>query len=131
MTLSEHRRLFTLDVARLILWVDGSLPGFALVIHEVARTEYQQREYVRTGASWTMNSDHLEARAADFVLYRVGADGSLDPTWDVRDWRPIGEAWVALDPDYNYWGYAEWGKDAPHFGRWKEPRQDDGGGATA
>ena len=117
MRLSEHRAQFTRDLASLI--ETASDFGLVLAINETGRTRYQQAEYVRTGRSWTMNSDHLTPLAVDWVYYIRTPSTYLSPIW--AGTRPEIQAaakfWIDLDPDYNYWGYAEWQKDTPHMGR--------------
>jgi len=62
--------------------------------------------------SATMNSMHMKRLAVDFNLF---VDGKL--TWDIEDYRPLGEFWEELSPK-NKWG-GNWTKfrDAPHFQR--------------
>lgn len=117
MTLSEHRCRFSFDLARLVMF--GAPDGYDIAVGEVGRTRYQQAQYVRNGKSRTMNSDHLEARAVDLVLYKIQPDGSRRPVWAPEHYQHLADYWVSLDPRHNYWGYAEWGFDTPHFGRRK------------
>jgi hypothetical protein len=117
MRLSEHRVIFSDHVAELVSYAPDY--GLRLAINEVKRTEYQQAKYVEDGLSWTMNSDHLNALAVDFVFYRPLSNGRFAPIWnaDNPEIDAIARRWIVMDPVYNYWGYAEWAKDTPHFGR--------------
>lgn len=57
-------------------------------VHDGVRTEAEQRENVRRGASKTMKSKHLEGRAVDLVPY---INGQL--RWE---WPPIYRIAVAV-----------------------------------
>lgn len=121
MGLIEDRIEFSDNVGRLLL--DHRVEGYRLAIKEVGRTTYQQAEYVRIGASHTMTSDHLESRAADFDLYKWDGE-RWRPTWESSDFAPFARRWIELNPSHNYWGWAEWGFDTPHFGRKRGPGQN-------
>jgi len=126
MRLSEHRIRFTHHLAKLILYAHETL-GLFVAIDETGRTEYQQAEYVRTGKSWTMNSDHLRKLAVDWVYYKLGWNGKPIPIWSPSSNPIIVELlqeWVRLDPEYNYAGWFEWRKDSPHLGRKRRPGQN-------
>lgn len=89
MKLSDMQRRFPLMVAEFIRQVYDT--GFELSFGEAFRTEEQQRLYMRSGRSRTMNSLHRDRLAVDFNLFRDGrylADGAL--------YRPAGEIWEAL-----------------------------------
>lgn len=108
MTLREIQSDFVNDIKELIQFTYQE--GYELTFGEVLRTEYQQKEYLRTGLSKTMDSMHLKKLAVDFNVFK---DGKLLD--DVEDIRPIGEYWKRLNPD-NVWG-GDWGWDAGHFER--------------
>jgi peptidoglycan L-alanyl-D-glutamate endopeptidase CwlK len=57
-------------------------------VHDGIRTLAEQREYVRTGVSHTMQSKHLQGKAVDLVPY---INGKL--RWE---WEPIYEVAVAM-----------------------------------
>jgi len=110
MRLSEHQREFTLDIAKLIVF--AYTQGIELTFGEAYRTEYQQEEYVRTGKSMTMNSNHLKRLAVDFNFF---IDGAL--TYDREDVEVLGEYWEALDEKNRAGMFFESFIDVPHFER--------------
>lgn len=79
---------------------------------EVLRTVEQQKVYVQTGRSKTMNSNHLRKCAVDLNIFR---NGTLLAT--KADLQLFGDFWESLDPK-NSWG-GNWNsfKDCPHFER--------------
>lgn len=101
----------------------SSLIGFAyengcqLTLGEAYRTEDQQRIYVNSGRSKTMNSRHRDRLAVDLNIFR---DGVYLPGGD--SYRLLGEKWEELG---GRWGgrfgvspenYSkEIGWDANHF----------------
>lgn len=119
MLLSEHRIKFTLDCADLT-YIAREL-GIYLATNETGRTEYQQAEYVRTGKSWSMSSDHREKRSVDWVYYIIPSDtGKPVPIWSPsinENLHKVLVEWVRIDEDYNYCGWFEWDEDSPHMGR--------------
>lgn len=114
MTLSQHQRIFTLNVAKLIVFAYSK--GIELTFGEAYRTNEQQLIYVQTGKSKTMNSNHLRRLAVDFNFFK---NGNLTYDWD--DVKIIGDYWETLHP-LNRWG-GDWNKndkkdgfiDNPHF----------------
>ncbi|MDO6808089.1 M15 family metallopeptidase [Zobellia galactanivorans] len=114
MTLSQKQRIFTINVAKLI--VEAYNRGIELTFGEVFRTTEQQLLYVQSGKSKTMNSNHLRRLAVDFNFF---INGKL--TYDWNDIKPLGEYWETLHPA-NRWG-GDWNKndikdgfiDTPHF----------------
>ena len=54
MKLSENQILFTLNIGDLIFFANSI--GIGMTFGEAYRTEYQQKEYLRTGKSKTLNS---------------------------------------------------------------------------
>lgn len=116
MSLSRDQAKFTDDLARTILWTNaredwGPDKEWYVKILEVHRSLEQQKIHVANGVSKTLKSDHLESRAGDIQIYHNGR-----PVWAPEHYKPIGEHFCSLDPK-NYWGFAEWGWDAPHMGR--------------
>ena len=106
MTLGEHQQAFSRDLVKLMS--KAFELGYEIRIGEVERTIEQQKIYVQTGRSKTMNSNHLKKCAAD--LHFVKADQLCYP-------QELGDYWETLDP-INSWG-GNWKsfKDKPHFER--------------
>lgn len=114
MKLSEHQRLFTRNIAKLIVFAYQH--GLELTFGEAFRTNEQQLLYVQTGKSKTMDSNHLKRLAVDFNVF---VNGNL--TYDWNTIKPLGDYWESLNPN-NRWG-GDWNKndikdgfiDSPHF----------------
>lgn len=83
------------------------------------RTIEQQREYVRTGKSKTMNSKHLTGDAVDVVAY-IGGDIS----WELNLYDNIADAFAAAARECDVklrWG-AAW--NVPDITRWERSMED-------
>ncbi|WP_166964615.1 M15 family metallopeptidase [Yeosuana marina] len=114
MKLSEQQRIFTRNIAKLIVFAYQH--GLELTFGEAYRTNEQQLLYVQTGKSKTMNSNHLRRLAVDFNVF---VNGNL--TYDWATIKPLGDYWKTLHP-LNRWG-GDWNKndikdgfiDSPHF----------------
>jgi len=114
MRLSEHQRIFTLNIAQLIAFAYDNC--IELTFGEAFRTTEQQLLYVQSGKSKTMNSNHMRRLAVDFNFFK---DGHLTYKW--ADIKFIGDYWESLHPK-NRWG-GDWNKndkkdgfiDTPHF----------------
>ena len=106
MNLGEHQQAFSRDLVKLMS--KAFELGYEIRIGEVERTIEQQKIYVQTGRSKTMNSNHLKKCAAD--LHFVKAGQLCYP-------QELGDYWETLDP-INSWG-GNWKsfKDKPHFER--------------
>ena len=118
MGLSDVQWEFVKDLSKLIVYAESK--GYKLTQGEGKRTVYQQAEYVRTGKSQTMNSDHLVGLAKDFnIFFDYDGDGDKDYTGNLSNAREVcqdlGDFWKSLNAK-NYWG-GDWGWDTPHFGR--------------
>ena len=118
MSLSDVQWEFLLDVAELITYAE--INGYKLTGGELKRTKYQQAEYVLSGKSQTMASDHLRSLAIDFnIFFDVDGDGDKEYTATTTDpvsvCRSLGDYWKSLHHD-NGWG-GDWGWDTPHFFR--------------
>ena len=110
MGLVKEQVQFALDIAKLINYAQEI--GFELTFGEAYRTPYQQKEYLRTGRSKTMKSQHLKRLAVDFNLF---IDGNL--SWEYRDFAFLGEYWESLSPKNKWGGHFRNFKDFPHFQR--------------
>ncbi|MFD1292627.1 M15 family metallopeptidase [Lutibacter holmesii] len=114
MKLSEHQRIFTFNISKLINY--AYMNDMELTFGEARRTNEQQLIYFQTGKSKTMRSNHLRALAVDFNLF---IKGELTYKWE--DVKLLGDYWETLHPA-NRWG-GDWNKndikdgfiDAPHF----------------
>lgn len=102
MTLSAKQKIFTFNIHRLIEFAFKN--GYELTFGEVYRTEEQQKIYVQTGRSKTMNSRHLQRLAVDFNIFK---DGQLIN--DAKTIQPLGEYWITLNTD-NVWG-GDWNRN--------------------
>lgn len=106
--LLNSQQLFTRNIAKLIEYCYAG--GFEITMGEAWRTEYQQQEYMRTGRSNTMNSQHLKRLAIDFNFFKndvLVTDGKV--LYD------IGKYWESLHPNNRYGGFWRTIKDFPHF----------------
>jgi len=114
MRLSQHQRIFTKNIAKLIAYAYEN--GIELTFGEAYRTHEQQLLYVHSGKSHTMNSNHLKRLAVDFNVF---IKNNLTYKWE--DIKPLGDYWETLHPN-NRWG-GDWNKndikdgfiDTPHF----------------
>jgi hypothetical protein len=106
MKLSEQQRIFSLNLAKLIQWIYDE--GMECTMGEVLRTPEQQAIYLKSGASKTANSMHLQKLAADINLFVTGVYVT-----DKEHYKPLASYWKSLHPD-NVAGY-DWGWDANHF----------------
>jgi peptidoglycan L-alanyl-D-glutamate endopeptidase CwlK len=82
------------------------------VIIDGVRTEAEQREMVRTGASKTMNSKHLTGRAIDIMAWLNGK-GRWEPELYQRIWPAFEAAAGELGLEL-VWG-GSWGWDWGHI----------------
>ena len=106
MTLGEHQQAFSRDLVKLMS--KAFELGYEIRIGEVERTIEQQKIYVQTGRSKTMNSNHLKKCAADLHFVKGG---------ELCYPQEQGDYWETLNP-INSWG-GNWKsfKDKPHFER--------------
>lgn len=96
MSLSDQQFTFLQDVADLINFC--VVKGIKVTGGELHRTNYQQKEYFRTGKTLTMDSDHLKRLAIDLNFF---IDGLL--TYKKEDIQIVGDYWKSKRPN-NYWG---------------------------
>lgn len=99
MTLVQQRCLFSLLISRLVIWVDETLPGYALTYDQVKRDKATAVANANAGIG-IADSLHLEGLAADMLLYIDGSYAS-----DTEAHRVIGEHWKTLHP------LCRWGGD--------------------
>ena len=95
LSLRQKQSVFALNLAKLIVWAYQQ--GYEVTMGEALRTEYQQAQYLRTGASRTANSQHLRKLAADLNLFWQGQ------LLGTAGHKPLGAYWCSLHPD-NRWG---------------------------
>ena len=110
MSLSAEQAAFLLDVCKLVPYATSL--GFTVTGGELQRTPEQQKIYVQTGKSRTMDSKHLKKLAIDLNFIK---DGKL--VYDVKQLEPIGEFWQSLSPKNSAGMFWKSFKDVPHFER--------------
>lgn len=106
--LLNSQQLFASNLGKLLLYINNN--GFECSIGEVERTKYQQKEYVRTGRSKTMNSNHLKRLAADIFIFKN--DELIN---DKNKLYEIGKYWESLHVNNRYGGFFRNFTDVPHF----------------
>lgn len=90
LSLTEQRQAFTLCLAELIIWAVYE-KNWRITLDETKRGKQQQEYYVKVGKSKTMNSKHLDGRAADILLYVNGVLQTETPQY-----QELGEKWEWL-----------------------------------
>ncbi len=110
MSLSVQQQIFSQHIAKLIFYANSL--GVNLTFGEAYRTEYQQKEYLRTGKSKTMNSNHLRRLAVDFNFF---IRGKLYYKHELID--EIGVYWESLSVQNRWGGNFKGFYDSPHFER--------------
>lgn len=115
MSLNEQQNIFLQHTTSLINKAHEL--GLIVTAGELYRTPEQQKSYIRTGRSKTMNSQHLKRLAIDLNFFIRQENGKLKLTYDHDSIRQLGAFWESLDIA-NRWG-GNWSnfKDAPHFER--------------
>lgn len=108
MKLGEKQEIFTLNMARLILYAEQN--GYKARARELQRTKSQQEEYYKQGKSKTMKSNHLNSTAVDIYFTKNGV--LLEKKEELQF---LGDYWESLN-DKNKWGgnYKTF-IDCPHF----------------
>lgn len=110
MSLVKEQAAFLLDACKLIQ--HATELGFTVTGGELYRTAGQQKLYVDSGRSKTLNSNHLKRLAIDLNFIR---DGKL--VYDMEMLRPLGEYWQGLNSANRWGGFFKSFKDMPHFER--------------
>ena len=106
MTLNAKQARFTSKIAELIVWANQQ--GIQCIGAELYRTKEQAEIYAAQGKG-IKNSVHRKKLALDLFIYK---DGTV--SWDIDDYRVLGERWKTMDPDA-CWG-GDWPRrDCPHF----------------
>jgi hypothetical protein len=93
--LSEKQAIFTVNVARLILWANEQ--GYRLTFGEAYRPKEMAEIYAAKGIG-IKDSQHCKRLAVDFNLFCGG-----QYMQDSESYARLGVAWEALDPA-NRWG---------------------------
>lgn len=110
MSLSKEQAAFLLDVCKLVPFATSL--GYTVTGGELQRTPEQQKIYVQTGKSQTMDSKHLKKLAIDLNFIK---DDKL--VYDIKELTPIGEYWQSLSPKNSAGMFWKSFKDVPHFER--------------
>lgn len=79
-------------------------------ISETGRTIEQQKENIKNGVSWTMDSKHLMNPKS--TAFDIGYRGDELYPKDDKEWQPFRATMEALGM---VCGYTLWGKDKMHF----------------
>ena len=90
------------------------------VMTDAGRTFAEQRGYVESGASRTMDSRHCEIPAQAFDIMVLDENGN--GTWDLDYYRPVADAIkrAAAEEGVGITAGIDWGWDAVHFERSRE-----------
>lgn len=105
-TLNEKQALFTYKIAHLIVW--ARFHGIDLIGAEWYRTKEQAEIYAARGVGIKTSLHRLKLALDIFRL----KDGKV--TWDVEDYRVLGEKWKTMHP-LARWGGNFINRDAVHF----------------
>jgi hypothetical protein len=108
--LMQHQSLFLLDFCSLIKFAVEK--GFTVTAGELLRPPEMQKNYVETGRSKTLDSNHCKKLAGDLNFFLEGKYIT-----DREVLRPIGEYWESLSSLNRWGGNFKNFKDVPHFER--------------
>lgn len=110
MSLRKEQSKFTKDICEFTLWLYSE--GYEVTDGEAFRTPEQQKIYVDTGRSKTMNSLHLKRMARDLFIFR---DGKLLSSKEELQFA--GNKWESMCASNEWGGNWKRFKDVPHFQR--------------
>lgn len=106
MSLGLQQEAFSRDFVLLLAYAIHK--GYGVRIAEVFRTDAQQRLYVKSGRSKTLNSMHRKKCAADLYFTKDGA--LVYP-------EELGHFWESLSPLNQAGMFWKGFKDKPHYQR--------------
>lgn len=109
---------FAGHVVYLINFIRSPEHGFKISLGEVFRTEYQQKEYLRTGFTKTLDSKHLLKLAIDINFFLEGRLLLSEKERHKEDYellKPVGEYWQDLHEKNQWGGFWEGAWDMGHF----------------
>jgi len=109
MALVTEQALFLLDVCKLIEFATSK--GYTVTGGELFRTPEQQKIYVDTGKSKTMDSNHMRRLAIDLNIFEGGVLCGFERI------KPLGDYWQSLGELNRWGGYFKGLVDTPHFER--------------
>lgn len=110
MSLVADQDAFLRDVVQLLQFAWSK--GYTVTGGELARTLDQQKIYVQTGRSKTMDSYHLKRLAVDLNFF---LNGKLVQT--KAGLQELGDFWERLNPRNKWGGDFNRFVDTPHFER--------------
>lgn len=110
MSLRKEQSEFVKDVSLLIDFAFDN--GIELTFGEAVRTKEQQKIYVDTGRSKTMQSNHLKRLAIDFNFFIKG-----ELIYNKKVLQPLGDYWETLNDKNRWGGNFKSFTDCPHFER--------------
>lgn len=106
MTLGQHQEAFARDLVKLLTYAFHS--GYEARLGELQRSPEQQKIYVDTKRSTTMNSMHLKKCAIDVFFMK---DGQIVYP------EALGKYWESLNPLNRAGMFWKNFKDGPHYER--------------
>ena len=106
--LVDNQATFLLNFCKLV--EEATKRGFVVTSGELLRTVEQQKLYVQTGRSKTMNSNHLKKLAGDLNFFKEGKY-----ICSVEEIKELGTYWESLHPKNRWGGNFSKFKDVPHF----------------
>lgn len=115
--LRDAQDRFARHVAHLINFIHSET-DLTISFGEAYRTEYQQKEYLRTGFSKTMDSKHLQRLAIDLNFFKEGRLLLSEKERHKEDYdllKPIGEYWLTLNTKNEWGGFWDGAWDMAHF----------------
>ena len=107
MTLQQKQSIFAHNIAKLILYIEGT--GLSCTLGELFRTPEQAQIYAKEGKG-IVNSLHCKKLALDIHLF--SSDGLY--ITDEKIYKPLGDYWESLHK-FNRWGGNFKRVDSVHF----------------